>query len=49
MADGICFGDMLWMKSTWNPDNISVSLVGLDHDGSYYDLMDVTDEFIAIF
>ncbi len=49
MDGNICFGDILWMESTWSTDSISVSFVGLDHDGNYRELCDMTDEFTAVF
>lgn len=47
MDTGRCFGEMLWMEDTWSADDISVSLVGLDHNGDPVELMDVTGEFMS--
>lgn len=40
-----CGGEALWMKGTWDKDNISVSLVGQDSDGSCDTIADVTEAF----
>lgn len=40
-----CGGEVLWMKGTWDKDNISVSLVGQDSGGSCDTIADVTAAF----
>lgn len=44
-----CGGEVLWMKQTWDKDNISVSLVGQDSDGDCDTIADVTEAFCKPF
>lgn len=42
-----CGGELLWMDETWDPEDISVSVLGSSMDGSYDMLADVTEDFLA--
>ena len=48
MNEDLCSGDIIWMKSTWEIDNISVALIGQDDDGKYDAIADVSDIFVSL-
>lgn len=42
-----CSGELLWMDGTWEIDDLSVSLLGANAEGSYDILANVTEDFLA--